>query len=374
MTSRFGFGVVPSVLLGACALVVGACGGGARTSADLRSQLAEESVRTLRERAPDLVAGVDSALDAADRADQSGDREAAADHVTRARLLLDAARAEAARMEDDDARRALETQIAEVLARAHRDERARAEMSRARVREASAATAREEAQRALAQATADEGRPGRRRRVTLDETSDVRRGAAALRERAGLLLAAALALGAPEAAGEPVEAALRASRASRDPLEALQHADEAHAAGMRMLGAARAGREAPGRDGANALAEAAELDHFGVLTLDGGVAVEATGMFSGSGSALSSVGRTRVSRLAVLLAAHPIGPVQVQVQVARAGSAGERLATQRAEALVRALVAEGVDEARLTARGLPPAMAADPPADATRVVFLSYVP
>lgn len=354
--------------LGACA-----CGGGTRASADLRAQLADESAATLRERAPDLVAGVDSALDAADRADQAGDPEAAADHVTQARLLLDAARAEAERMEDDDARRALEAQIAEVLSRAHRDERARAQISRERVREASARTAREEAARALAAATADEGRPGRRRRVTLDETSDVRRGTAALRERAALLLAAARALGAPEAAGEPVETALRASRASRDPLEALQHADAAHAAGTRMLGAARASRDTPGRDGARALAEAAALERFDVLTLEQGIAIETRGMFSGT-SALSSGGRARVSRLAVLLAGHPIGPVQVQVQVARGGSAGERLATQRAEALVRALVGEGVDEARLSAQGLPPAMAADPPADATRVVFLSYAP
>lgn len=351
------------------------CGGGARASADLRAQLADDSARVLRERAPDLVASVDAALDAADRADRAGDADAAADHVTRARLLLDAARAEAARMEDEQARRALEAQIAEVLSRARRDEHARAELSRQQVRTVSARTAREEARRALAQAERDEARPARRRRVTLDAPADVRRGAAALRERTALLVAAARALGARAEPIERVDTALRASRAERDPIEALRLADRAHAEAMRVLGAARAEGPAPGRDAARALAEAAELADLSALSLESGVAVEAAGLFGGSGSRLSDAGRARAGRMARLLLAHPVGPVQVQVQVARAGSGAQRLALQRAEALVRFLSQqEGVDADRLSAAGLPASMASDPPVDASRLVFTAYVP
>ena len=58
----------------------------------------------------------------------------------------------------------------------------------------------------------------------------------------------------------------------------------------------------------------------------------------------------------------------------QSGAQGERLAQQRADALARALTDEGVSADRLTARGLPPTLAGDPPVDACRVVFVAYAP
>ena len=350
------------------------CGGaGSRFTHDLRTQLTADANSSARERAPDLVALAEGALDDADASASAGDEAAAADHVTRARLLLEAALAEAARIGDEEERRAIETTTAEMLALARRDEAAREAISAELTRLASIRTAREEAQRALTEAESDEARPGRRGRVSMQDTPDLRRATAALRARAELLSAAARALGADDAALAPMQDALRASERERaDPLAALAAVDRAHREALRALGRARATAEGPGPDGVTALAEAATAEGFEALALPEGLAVEAHGLFSGNAVAVSHAARGRVERLAALIAAHPHGPVQVEVQVPQLGARGEQLAGQRAEALSRLLVSAGVPAERLTAHGIPAALQADEAHDEGRLVFVAY--
>src|SRR5690606_8459335 len=102
-----------------------ACGGGATMTSELRTRLGSAESRAARDHAPDLVAQVEAALEDAEEAERNNDREGAADHLTRARLLLDAAVTEAARIGDERERRQIEERVATVLAQARRDEEAR---------------------------------------------------------------------------------------------------------------------------------------------------------------------------------------------------------------------------------------------------------
>lgn len=356
------------------ALLLGACGaGGPAASRDVRDQLESDESAVARARAPDLIARAEAAADAADRAERGGDLVAASDRATQARLLLAAAWAEAARVEDDEARREIEEELAGVLARARRDERTREALSRNLARLASARAAREEAERALEQAEQDEARGGRRARVSLQEASDLRRAAAALRARARTSLAAAASLGAPERAMAPAHELLRRSeQMQRDPLAALRAADRAHHESLRALGEARAHAEGPGPDGLLVLTEAAQAEGFDALALPEGTAVEADGVFSGSSPHVGSMAKVR--RLAALVAAHPHGPVQLQVLVRQGGRAGEQLSERRARALRTALIAAGAPETRLSIQPVDAALASDEPTDRVRLVFVAYVP
>lgn len=354
----------------ALAVLLSACGGGAAVTTDLRDRLGSPESQAARERAPDLIAQVEQALEEADEAQRANDPAAAADHVTRARLLLDAAVTESARIADEEERRRIEARVATVLGRARRDEEARAEIGRELNRLASIRTAREETLRALERAVPDERR--RRVRVSLDQAADLRRAAAALRARARLTMAAAQALGAPEDALGPTHAALSASEEARDPMDALEAADRASHEALRALGAVRRRLDAPGPDGASALAEAARAEGFEPIAVPEGLAVEVEGLFSGNGLARDA--RSKVERLAALIAAHPHGPVQVQAQGPAAGRRGEQAAERRAEALRRALVSAGADASRLSAQGIPPSLAAATPVERARLLFVAYAP
>ncbi len=353
------------------ALAISACGSRPGVTDELRARLDSAETEAARERAPDLVGDVESALDAAEDAELRGDYDAAADYATRARLLLDAAEAEAARVTDEDARRELEVRIANVLQQARRDEQARQTIGRELARAASVRAAREEEARALTQAEEDESRGARRGRVSMDQAQDLRRAAAALRARAELTMAAARALGASEEALGPATEALASSeRARTDPLAALAAADRAHHEALTALGAVRRELSGPGPDAARELAEAAVADGFSAEALSEGTAVEAEGLFSGNG--LARHAEARVLRLVSLIAAHPFGPVQVQAQVPSRGRGGDRMAQRRSEALRRALVAAGADESRLSASAIPSALAPDAPVDRARLVFPGY--
>ncbi|MCB9595782.1 MAG: hypothetical protein H6719_23875 [Sandaracinaceae bacterium] len=358
----------------ALALLVGGCGPGApRATASLRERLTSDEAAAARERAPDLIARVEHAMDRADAAERAGDEAGAADHTTEARLFLEAALAEAARVEDEDERANLEQQVATLLARARRDEEARETIDRGLARADAAAAARAEALAALALAETDEARPARRARVSLEQAADLRHAAAALRARARLTLAAARALGADEAALADSNAALAASEAATgDPQAALAAADRAHHAALRALGAQRAGLDGPGPDGAASLAEAAAAEGFEVVPLPEGTGVEVDDVFAGAATAVSRAATTRVERLATLVAAYPHGPVQVQAQVAQQGHAGDALAERRAEALRRALIAAGADADRLSAQAIPTALRGDEPIARVRLVFVAY--
>lgn len=356
------------------ALTLAACGPGApRASAPLRARLAASESAPARERAPDLVARVEAALDEADAAERAGDPAAAADHATRARLFLEAALAEAARLEDETERANVEAQIATLLAQARRDEEAREAIDRRLARDAAASAAREEALAALALAESDEARPARRRRLSLEEAADLRRAAAALRARARLTAAAAVALGADEATLTAANEALAASEAATgDPTQAVSHADRAHREALRALGVARTAAEGPGPDGAATLAEAARAEGFEVVALSEGTGVEVAGLFAGASPAPSRGASARLARLAALVAAHPHGPIQVQAQVTQQGHAADALAARRAEAVRRALVEAGADAERLGAQAIPTALRGDEAVERVRLLFVAY--
>ncbi|MGE0785033.1 MAG: hypothetical protein AB7S26_05040 [Sandaracinaceae bacterium] len=359
----------------ALALVVllGACGaGGPRVSRDLRDELGSAEVREARERAPELILEAESALDAADEAEGRGDLAAAEDRATEARLYLEAARNEAARAEDEAARRALEVETGRVLAQARRDEEAREEVSRELARRAAARTADEEASAALEQAIVEEGTGSRRRRVGLDDAAAMRRGAAAIRERARLALASAEALGASADALERTQTSLRESESSQDPVRALELADRAYASATAALGAARGASETTGADRARALMEMAEREGLDAFATPLGVVVEASGVL-GAGASLPRGAAPRIERLARLLTAFPRGPVQVQVSVSGSGASSEAAAMRRAEA-ARAALARGADGERLHASLVGAALRAEVPADRVRLVFDAYVP
>lgn len=329
-------------------------------------------VREAREGAPELVALAEEAIEEAESSERSGDEAGAADLATRARLILDAAVVETARVRDESRRASMEREIAEILEQARRDESARVDASRALSRAAAARVAREETRRALELAASDEARPARRQRVSLDDAPALARAAAALRARARLTVAAARALGANEETLRSTLAALETSEAASNAMEAISHADRARHEALGALGAVRAGQEGPGRDGPSTLAEAARAESFDVIALPEGMAVETAGLFRGRSASLGSSARTRLAQLVSLLAAHPHGPVQVQAQVAQGGRAGDQLASRRAEALRRALVAAGVDASRLSAQPLPSALRGDVPIARTRLVFVAY--
>ncbi len=360
--------------LAVTALLLVACGGAPRASGELRERLRSGAAAGAHERAPELVAQVERALDDADEAERDGDAPATADHVTRARLLFEAAVAEAARVEDETERAHIESEIATILARARRDEAARETISAGLSRRASARAAREEVARALEQASRDEARPLRRRRVSLEEAQDLRRAAAALRARARLAMAAARALAADDEALAEANAALDASDRAENPLGALSHADRAHYAALRALGVARASLEGPGDDGPSTLAEAARAEGLSVVSLPEGLAIEGGGVFNGASASVARRAADTVERLASLIAAHPHGPVLVQAQVAQQGRVGDSLAERRAVALRRALVTRGADEERLTAQPVPTALRGEHPVARVRLVFVAYAP
>ena len=357
-------------------VLLAACGSGApRASATLRARLVDPETEPARARAPELIARVETALQEADEAERAGDQAAAADHATRARLFLEAAVAEAARITDEQQRIRLEREVASLLTRARRDEQARAQISAELSRRSAIATAREEAQRALEQAAIDEARPLRRQRVSLERMADVRRAVAALRARARLTIAAADSLGATEEQLSQARASLTASVSATDPREALTVADRAYREAAIALGAARRAaspQDAVSPDAVNALAETARAEGFDVVLATGGLAVESQSMFAGASPRLTSRASARIQRWVALLNAHPHGPVQVQAQAAQQGRAGDRLADQRARALRTALIAGGANAERLSATAIPSALRGESAVARARIVFVAY--
>jgi len=303
-------------------LVILGCGA-ASSGGALRGMPEPESLATAREDAPDLVVAGDRARARAEEALAAADDDAAEDHATRARLLYDAAVVEAERVAMERARLELEMEIEAQTVAAADAERARAEVDAERGRLRAAEVAEDQARMAFAQAERDEERRARRRR---SETNVAHRQASnALFARARLVLAAARAMGADEAAVAEVQAQLEAER---DPTESVAAADAAHRAALVLLGEARAAH--PVTDEARASLRAAALEReLEVEMLPTGLAVRGDVMVG------RRVSPGRASALAQLVIAHPHGPVQVH------GSARER------RALIAALRAREVEAARL---------------------------
>lgn len=294
-----------------------ACGGPVASSG-IGDLLDQDVVARARVSAPDLVAEAESAAADARDAERSGDSEAASDHATRARLLLEAALVEAERIALDEERLEAETRAEGHAAIAARIEGERAARAAEEARGRAASLARREAARAFATAETDENRRLRRRSGAVAVAH--RQASRALLERASLLAAAARALGAEPDTVNALEERILAASAIVDPTEAMHAADQAHQDAMQLLGAARA--EAP---------VTAEMRR-GLLSMLEERELEASASADG---VIVLVEPSRAPVLAQVLLAHPQGPVVVS---------GARLETRR---FADALVAAGMSAERV---------------------------
>jgi hypothetical protein len=355
------------------ALALGGCGAAARPGARLLAErFGDARIAQAREVAPDLLAAAEQARDAAERAHAEGDAAAEGDETTRARLYLEAALVEVARVDEDRARVAAEQAAQADDETAQRDEAARTALEREAVWRASARVAEAEMARALAHAQASEPRRGAR--LPSGDAADARDAARALARRARLLRAAATALGATEAELAAVDAPLAAAdaalapgaRRADAPTDALAAADEARRAAERALGTARGRAGAPGPEGTAALAETARLAGLAAESSERGVTVYAAA-FTGTARTPTDAA---LGALATVLRTHASGPVFVTHEATDARSAA--LARTRADALRRALVSAGVPESRLLLAPGDPPQARPDTAPRAALVFSAY--
>ncbi len=356
----------------ALALVL-AAGCGAQAAS--RSARTREHVRTaLGELTSEPARRALEAVDAAEASEQAGLSLEADEHASRARAWAAVAVDERSAQELEEQLGALEASTLELEAEAAALEHAAADRRSATVALADSRAARDELTRALARAEADESAPRRARRVGIAEPAEVRRFAGVLEDRARLLLAAAVALGARADSVAAARAALEAIDAEQEPLARLGLADRAHGLARVALADARHHAGAmPEATEIETLREALETEGFTVHRGEQGLGARITEVFDGPGIAASARGRLR--RLGELLASHPSGPIVLLVE-ADADRAAQSLATRRLEALRRAIVGDREREvvvAVLTEiRG--PGGEAPPAANAAQVLLSAYVP
>lgn len=340
-------------------------GCGAAPARDARSLSAElhASLEAARERAGPAVADAEQALREAESAELAGDLVGGAEHRARARLAAARATEVAAARAETEARSALEAETASALEEALALDTESAAIEAEASRIAATRTAREETLRALRRAETDEARGRRRIHLSLDDEAAMRGAARDLRQRAQLLLGAAIAIAARngttiEAPRAEAERLVAASSAASEPLEALRSADAAHDAARTALGQARRGAPVDEAQ-VRALLEAAASEGFEAVQLERGVAIDVSSAFE-AGRAPTGAGAGRLRRLSALVASHPAGPAVVEV------AASGALAEARAGAIRSALEAGGVEASRIEVR------ARDEVATSARVVLPSY--
>ncbi len=324
-----------------------------------------------REAAPDLYAAANRARIAAEHAEEAGRREVAEDHSTRARLLLDAAIAEAERLALEEERLRVEAREAETeLAHGRAVEQREEILGEVRRIEASRVAAAESSA-AFERATEDEAH----RFPASDERTALHREAAqVLAHRAELLAAAAQAEGAEAERIASVSELLERADAANDVAQKLQLTERAVRDALRALGEARRGRPGPSTDERAALIEEASQIGFSVEQSDRGLTVVVPEVFRGNVAAPTGGGRRKMSQLAALIQAHPHGAVQIQAHGAGSASARHRTSTARAEWAARVLEGEGVPDERLTPAGVVDDAADPGVADAVEATFLAYIP
>jgi len=330
------------------AMAVAACGA-TRPTDTVEAHFDRPEVENARLRAPDLYEQAVAAQRLVATAEADEDTEAAADHATRARLLLAASVAEADRIALEEQRLAAEASAREAEEQAARDRRARLSVESETGRRRAAKVAAEQAALAFQQAVDDEAR---RYRARTGERAELRRDAArVLVRRAKLIVAAAETLGADADEVNRASSLIEESERSREPAVALRTAERALRAALSAVGSARARREGPTPEEHQALLEAAREARFEVEQLDRGVLVRLPALF-GSGVRWARGANARLGRLAAILRAHPHGVVQIHAY----GSSGNlrarrRLAERRATSLANKLVQSGVPADRVISAG-----------------------
>jgi hypothetical protein len=353
--------------------VLAACSGARPApSSILDERFDTAEAEAARETAPDLYAAASRARIAAAHAEEAGRRDVAEDHSTRARLLLDAAIAEAERLALEEERLAVEAREAETeLAHGRAVTRREEILLEVRRIEASRVAAAESAA-AFERATEDEAR---RYRGRSDERAALHQAAAAvLARRAHLLLAAAQAQGAGTERITTVNELLERADEERNAAEKLQLTERAVRDALRALGEARQSRPAPTTDERAALIEEAEQVGFSVEQRDRGLTVIVPNVFRGNVAAPTGGGRRRMSRLAALIQAHPHGPVQIQAYGSGGTRARQRTSARRANWATRILSNEGVPQERLAADGIVDDVGQASIVDSIEATFVSYGP
>lgn len=315
-----------------------------------------------------------AAAEEAARAERAGQTTVADEHASRARAWAHAAVDEAEAAALDERLGTLEAELLDVETEAASLEHAAAQQRRAHQAAAATQAVREETLRALLRAEVDESAPRRGRRLGLGDDPQLARLASVLAERARVLLAAAVAMGASEATCSSARAALEAAVAEGEPATRLRAADRAHGLARAALAEARHRRgEAPSAEEIAAFAEALTSEGFAPYRDERGFGARLDGVFEGA--ALAASARGRIRRLGELLASHPAGPVVLLVE-ADPDRAAQAQATRRLEALRQALIGSREREvvvAALVEVRVPGAPVLDP-GDGARVVLPAYVP
>ena len=309
-------------------LLLAACAGSSAELHDGHEALRSERIKRAAQLAPDLYAKSREAHDSAARA-SGQERE---DLEQAANLWLEAACEEADRIALERKRRGHE-------ARSEAAQLTRAELDRARLaieadirRDEAAQLARAEAMKMLAVAAGDE-----RARDHSQEPAHAE-VAAWLASRAELTLAAARALGLPEADAAAADAVLTRVRKPKKALR-LDDAQAALAAAERAVGRARALRGAATDEERDALLEMARERSLSASRDARGVVLELRAAFTPGTAKLTASGRAQLAHVLAIARAHPHGPIHVEATRARGDAllAGIGNQPERARFTVQAL-------------------------------------
>ena len=316
-------------------LLAGSCGSARR------SRFALDAARLTRarelgaaQRAPDLFARAEEARRAAEHAPEGS--PARSDYASEARLWLEAAIAEAARLELSEKRLVSERALLQAEQELTRAERERAEATRQVEAKLAAELAREEARKALERASlAPKLRPKLSR-------AEVSKACEALLARATLVRAALGTFSLDAAKLAPLDAELAQVQATlaRDPDAALDRAQAALQHTLALLGSLRGKSAGPTPAEAQALSEALRDAGLTITRGDRGLAGVLPGAFAER--TLKPAARAVVARVCAIARTFPHGAVRVAVAAKNASLSGARSHELQAE-LGRA----GCDPARV---------------------------
>jgi hypothetical protein len=355
--------------LGAGVLVVLICAGCAaarsrRPTEALSLAFASDDAKRARAAAPDLYARAERAQQDARHA--RGDSERA-DHETRARLLLEAAIAEADRIAAERGAAEAEARAARALERRAELEQRRIALEQAVTREASARNARTEAEHAFQQVDLDQQKRGE----TPAQRETIRAQAAELlRGRARLTLAAASALGLSPAQSAAIEQTIARAEHAGAGLALLSAARAALVESERALGDARKALGAPRSAQTASLLEMGAERGLAPQASARGVAVALDAMFAASSAEPTRAGRARLEQIAALASAYPSGAIAIEgLRAPTAQAAVQQLARARATR-IKSELAKATDAARLE---LAQAPTDDHGRDHPQVVFSAYL-
>jgi hypothetical protein len=320
-------------VLGACALL--------HERAVVRfseERLAHARALRAEQRAPAAYQRFESARKRAESA--AADSAAQSDYVSEARLWLEVAVAQAETVALSEQRLVLERENAKLDANFLAERAAESAREDARDLAAAAEIARQEAERALARAALA---PAQRIKLSAE---DVKRAALALLRRTELIV---LALPPElEASGSELTQLVQEARGAlpKAPDQALTLADRALFRGLSVLGALRRGQSE-----ASPESKASLLEALGLL---GGTTTRSERGLGVSFGAAEAQNARLLERLCSLIAAYPVGPVQLLFPGRVAPHEAWRKAAQ-----------PSCDETRVS-------LGADPASKVLSVVFVAY--